>query len=626
MRKAKARSRARSRLPARREQALPAGISFSGPTRLIPDNQWLNGTDANDPNQTEIKQPYAQHAWVYAAVRAIATNISQVPLVVHGGPLKNPKVFNPLDSSDTLAGTELARLLDQPHPHLSGAQLIEVTALHLNLSGDCAWVLDRETATDVPDMITPISGHELIAIFGEPENESEEHDLASLLIGWVHMAPTGKMIALRKEQVLFFRFVSPYNSVYGLAPLTAASFGVKLDYLASIYSAGFFANSADPSGVIQAPKRLNSKQMEEVRAFWEARHKGPGNAKRVGVLYGGMEFKPITVSQKDMEFIEQRRMTRDQILAVFKVPKSEVSLYEDINMATAVSQDRSFWNKTLIPIARIIEATVRVGLVPGVRPKIDPQLRIFFDLKTVPALQDALTEKILNAEKLTRMGYPINIVNEKLELGLPALEWGNTWYVNKAILPIEKVLEEGTTDGAKPPGRSVDAPDGQPEDDPEAPEEDDRDEEDADDEGDAAEEEAYFSIATRASLRLKEQLHGFFRRLRRRQLADLSRDKSLFNFDWALGKLRERVDGVVNMAVAEIQERLGRPVGAEVAGPSYPEQFIAYLRTELSRVLDKADVSEAMQEARGIFNRVATDRALLVVAKLEVARRTRRLQ
>ncbi|RTK92487.1 MAG: phage portal protein [Rickettsiales bacterium] len=35
-----------------------------------------------------------------------------------------------------------------------------------------------------------------------------------------------------------------------------------------------------------------------------------------------MEYKAINMSQKDMDYIEQRRLSRDEILAAFKVPKA----------------------------------------------------------------------------------------------------------------------------------------------------------------------------------------------------------------------------------------------------------------------------------------------------------------
>jgi len=64
------------------------------------------------------------------------------------------------------------------------------------------------------------------------------------------------------------------------------------------------------------------------------------------------------------------------------------------------------------------EAVLAAHFIPGLRGLVDANLRIVFDLAVVPALQPDLDAKVTNAEKLYRIGYPINMINERLNLGM----------------------------------------------------------------------------------------------------------------------------------------------------------------------------------------------------------------
>lgn len=423
---------------------LSSGISVSG-SHVVPDDIWMRGEDSGISGGP-ISQ---QHEWVYSGIRAIAQNIASVPLKIGGGPDTNPKVFSSTDSSK---GSELASVIENPNPEMSGYQLWESTSWLMNLDGMAFWVLDRESINQIPKEITVWRKHYFRPVFA-----------GNVLLGWIFQDPMGgPQVPLLRSQLLIFKMYNPYDKtgVWGLSPLAASSRAVALDILASDWNRSFFENSAAPDGVISSEKRMTRTQANDLRKVWEDRHRGAGQAKKVGVLWGGMKYQQIGISQKDMDFLKQREWNRDAILATLKVPRSEIAQFEGSNRAVAQSQDKGFWQKTLIPFTQTFESTFLADFIPGLRGTIDKHLRIFFDLKVVPALQTDLTEAMVNAEKMARIGWTPNQINQRLELGFPDVEWGDTWYVNKAIAPIEQILS-GELNGAKPSHPAVNAPNGE---------------------------------------------------------------------------------------------------------------------------------------------------------------------
>lgn len=417
------------------DQQFWRGVSILGPTFTTPDSEFLN---PRWWSQSEAGESiYARQAWVYSAVRAIAQNIACVPLKIQTGRQGNLKDIDEFSSGNEL---ELFKLFERPNNFTTGFQLWELTTTFLNLQGMCFWLLNRSGPTEIPKEIF---------VFGKKGFQPLVNDAGGLL-GWRYEVEGKEPVNLRFDQVAVFRFIDPENPMMGLAPLEAARRGILLDFFASNFTQGLFVNGAEPNGVISSEKVIPKKMRDEIRQEWEARHAGPLNVKKLGILWGGMKYQPIFVSHKDMEFLEQRKWTRDEILAVFKVPKSEISLYEDLNFANAMAQDRSFWQKTLIPIIKGLEAVLKTDLLIDLAPAVSKGLRITFDLSTVTALQESLSDKIQNAERMARNAWPINDINRRLDIGMKDVPWGDEAYGNSALATYTRI-HEGTADGATKP-------------------------------------------------------------------------------------------------------------------------------------------------------------------------------
>jgi HK97 family phage portal protein len=423
------------------------GISWAVSTGLISDQAFAAG----EPIYRR-RSFYETHSTVHSAISAKATNISQVPLVIEEGPVNRAKVID--DTSENDRG-KLFDVLDQPNEFMVQSQLIEGTVINLDQDGMAFWVLDRRNVEEIPSRIAIWRRRHFLPVIAEDGKK---------LLGWFFVPPNnGEHIPLMNSQVVVFRYFDPDNPFLGMSPLQAAIRGINFDSLAGVYSEAFFVNNGDPGGVIESPKPMRAKQADEIRQQWNSRHQGPQNAHKVAVLWGGAAYKQIAVSNRDLQLMDQRRFTRDDVLGVLKVPKSEISIYEDLTHANAVSQNRSFWEKTLIPIIRLINSTIKVQLTVGIKGGLGVrQFRIFLDIRSVVALQPQLTDIVSNAEKLWKIGYPINAINEKLQLGMPELPWGDDGYANSSLATFEDIKSGKARKPAKPSNPSPPEPSGEP--------------------------------------------------------------------------------------------------------------------------------------------------------------------
>lgn len=86
------------------------------------------------------------------------------------------------------------------------------------------------------------------------------------------------------------------------------------------YEGKFYQQNATPSGVIQVQSDLGSEQKNKFRKEWQKVYGGADNAFKIAVLDMGMEYKQLSMSQKDAQFVESKDITVADIARFFLVP------------------------------------------------------------------------------------------------------------------------------------------------------------------------------------------------------------------------------------------------------------------------------------------------------------------
>ncbi len=157
-------------------------------------------------------------------------------------------------------------------------------------------------------------------------------------------------VSFAANEVVHFRLGSRGATLYGLSPLASLVLPISCDRFAMVYNRAFFVNGAKIRGAF-IMKNATSEQIERNREYLQARAKSPENAHSDLVLEGDIEFKQIGVNQKDMEFLQLREFTRNEILAVYGVPPSKVSIIEtgNIGAGTGEHQTQTFYEETIMP-------------------------------------------------------------------------------------------------------------------------------------------------------------------------------------------------------------------------------------------------------------------------------------
>jgi HK97 family phage portal protein len=156
---------------------------------------------------------------------------------------------------------------------------------------------------------------------------------------------------------------------------------------------------------------------ERLKRELETTYQGSANAGRPLLLEGGLDWKAMSLSPKDMDFMEAKHTAAREIALAFGVPPMLLGIPGDNTYANYQEANRAFWRHTVLPLANRIGAALAQWLGPG----FGEGLALTVDTDRIDALnadRDSLWERVTKAPFLT--------VNEKRELlGFSPLEGGD---------------------------------------------------------------------------------------------------------------------------------------------------------------------------------------------------------
>lgn len=144
---------------------------------------------------------------------------------------------------------------------------------------------------------------------------------------------TGESFCCGRMDVLHFKAFSK-NGYKGIGYLERASEIVRAARAAQEYNANYYANGGQPLGILRTDSDLGGNvtvtdpdgterkisKKDRLREEWEKRHAGPANAQRIAVLDLGLDYKPISISNKDAQFVESSALSVEDIARMFGVP------------------------------------------------------------------------------------------------------------------------------------------------------------------------------------------------------------------------------------------------------------------------------------------------------------------
>ena len=357
--------------------------------------------------------------WPFVCIQARSEEVGNIQLKL-------------LKGGEEIENHPLLDLLYAVNPTMTKHELFTATQAFKDLDGNAFWYLARDNngAGKILE-IYPLRPDRVSLVMGK--------DNPLQVDGYIFTQPDGQKIPFQPQEILHHKTFNPLGNQpfphRGVGIIEAAAWAIDTDNEARKWNYNFFKNSARPDGILTTAgdAAMSPEDYQRLQEEWNSKHQGSENSNKVAVLSGGMTWTEIQRSQKDMDFTGQRTFSRDEILSLFRVPKTIVGITDDVNRANADASIYVFALRTVKPLMQQLVDTLNEFLVP----EFGDDLELIFESPVAEDRKQSLDEY---AQGLTNGYLSINEVREAE--GLEPVPNGDNLYMPMNYVPVANTQED----------------------------------------------------------------------------------------------------------------------------------------------------------------------------------------
>lgn len=353
---------------------------------------------------------------VYACVRILAEAVASLPLHVYE--------YQDDGGKKLVHDHPLYYLLhDEPNPEMTSFVFRETLMSHLLIWGNAYAQVIRDGAGRVLGLY-PLLPDKM---------EVQRDDRGNIYYVYSRNSDENPMfkeygnIKLKAEDVLHIPGLG-FDGLIGYSPIAMAKNAVGMTLACEEYGASFFANGANPGGVLEHPGVL--KDPSKVRESWNSVYRGVNNAHKIAVLEEGMKYQQIGIPPEEAQFLETRKFQINEIARLYRIPPHMVGDLDKSSFSNIEQQSLEFVKYTLDPwVIRWEQSLQRSLLLPGEKGK-------YFIKLNVDGLLRGDYQSRMNGYAVGRQNgwFSANDIREMENMNpIPDEEGGNLYLINGAM-------------------------------------------------------------------------------------------------------------------------------------------------------------------------------------------------
>nr|DAP12676.1 MAG TPA: Portal [Caudoviricetes sp.] len=353
---------------------------------------------------------------VYACVRILAEAVASLPLHVYE--------YQDDGGKKLVHDHPLYYLLhDEPNPEMTSFVFRETLMSHLLIWGNAYAQIIRDGAGRVLGLY-PLLPDKM---------DVQRDDKGNVYYVYSRNSDENPMfkeygnIKLKAEDVLHIPGLG-FDGLIGYSPIAMAKNAVGMTLACEEYGASFFANGANPGGVLEHPGVL--KDPSKVRESWNSVYRGVNNAHKIAVLEEGMKYQQIGIPPEEAQFLETRKFQINEIARLYRIPPHMVGDLDKSSFSNIEQQSLEFVKYTLDPwVIRWEQSLQRSLLLPGEKGK-------YFIKLNVDGLLRGDYQSRMNGYAVGRQNgwFSANDIREMENMNpIPDEEGGNLYLINGAM-------------------------------------------------------------------------------------------------------------------------------------------------------------------------------------------------
>jgi HK97 family phage portal protein len=293
-----------------------------------------------------VQNGYMQNVIAFRCVNMISKQASCIPIKIYKRLKNNTKQYQ--------TSHVLYDLFKKPNENEGYASFMERVFSMLLISGNVFILLEKTQTSGIPlslkvlrsDRVTILSNSNGDICYKYYNEETKE------ILEYTNTC--------EDKTILHIKSFNPLNDHYGLSPFEVAKYAIEQHNESSRFNKALLENFARPSGALVVRGSESNKDAsltddqyyrlkEQIDSYFSQQ-----NAGRPMLLEGGLDWKEMSISPRDMDFIESRNVAAREIALCFGVPSQLIGIQGDNTYSNMKEAKIGLWSQTIIPTANYV--------------------------------------------------------------------------------------------------------------------------------------------------------------------------------------------------------------------------------------------------------------------------------
>lgn len=366
----------------------------------------------NDDLTQDYATIYRKQPEVRTVVDFLARNIAQLQL----------QSFRRISDTDRerLTDHPIAQLLSRPNSFTTRYRLIRALVSDLAIYDYAGWLKTFENGQRVlvrlpPRLFKPAQGTNWL----RPEAFDVE-------------GSQGKT-TLDASMLVYFHGYNPEDERHGLSPIESLRRALSEEWAAGQMREQILRNGARVSGYISRPQgaEWSDTARNTFRDGWRSQYGGFTATEAGGtpVLEDGMTFIPASQTSEELQYIEARKLTREEVASAYFIPPPMIGILDHATFGNIQEQHKMLYQDTLGPWLQEIQQEVELQILPD----LPDTANVYVEFNMMEKLRGSFEEQA--AQLQTSVGAPFLTRNEaRGRANLPSIEGGDELVVPLNVL------------------------------------------------------------------------------------------------------------------------------------------------------------------------------------------------
>ncbi|MFJ9113011.1 phage portal protein [Streptomyces sp. NPDC102283] len=225
------------------------------------------------------------------------------------------------------------------------------------------------------------------------------------------------------DEVVYIHGYSPGDLVGGESPIEALRELLLEAHESARNRAQMWKGGARITGVLVRPEDApdwNANEKRRFREMWRSFTDGGGAEGGTPILEDGMEYKPVGFNPEQAQYIESRKLTREEVSAAYYIPPPLIGILDHATYSNIREQHSHLYQDTLGAWFAMLEQE----LVAQVLPDLEDNAGVYVEFNIAAKMKGSFEEQAAAASTAT--GGPWMTRNEiRARNNLPAVEGGD---------------------------------------------------------------------------------------------------------------------------------------------------------------------------------------------------------